>query len=104
MGDFDQPAILPENSVVMPLTSSWCAWCEVDRSNGDLRNLNSRMKRKPRKIGSSLSGLAGWRRRRRLEAAGRQVLPTAAMSSIVRGGHLQQFAFGADEAVGRTPL
>src|SRR5664279_2623784 len=31
----------PENSVVIPRTSSWWAWCEEERSNGDLRNLIS---------------------------------------------------------------
>ena len=32
------PRVEPENSVVTPLTISWCAWCEVEMSNGDFRS------------------------------------------------------------------
>ena len=45
-------SVLPLISVVVPRTSSWCAWCDVDRSNGDLRNLMVRMKRNPQNAGS----------------------------------------------------
>ena len=39
------------DTVVVPRTSSWCAWCEVDRSNGDLRSLMVRMNRNPMNAG-----------------------------------------------------
>ncbi len=43
------PRVAPENSVVIPLTISWCAWCEVEMSKGDFRSLIVRTVRNPRK-------------------------------------------------------
>src|SRR6185369_12965936 len=51
----------PENSVVMPRTSSWCAWCEHERSNGDLRNLITRVNRNPAKMpGNDQNSRVAW--------------------------------------------
>src|SRR5512136_365048 len=44
------PRLGPAKSVVTPLTISWCAWCEVERSNGDFRSLMVSTIRYPMKI------------------------------------------------------